>query len=285
MPITLYTDLTEKDKTEAVENLILHASPRQEYFLMIILSVLMATFGLLLNSGSVIIGSMLVAPLLYPVLGVSMGIVMVDSKLIRRSFYTILKSMGWAVLMSALIALFFSGANLQLNAEIMARTEPSLSYAAISIIAGLAASFSLISPRLNASLPGVAISVALIPPLSVVGIGVALWDWKIVSGALVLFLINIGGILSASMIVFSMLNFYIRRKVAQVMIAKDEQEIKAAVEKAVNLKQEEEQKSIKIHTQVDGEPEMQGDYVLTLDQKINQKAEKPFEVNPVGKNN
>lgn len=93
MNITLFTELTEKEKAQAIEDLIYNASPRQDFFLMVVLSVLMATFGLLLNSPAVIIGSMLVAPILFPILGLSMGIVMVDSQLIGRSIGTLLKSM------------------------------------------------------------------------------------------------------------------------------------------------------------------------------------------------
>lgn len=68
MLITLLTDLTEEDKAKAVEDLIVNSSPRQDFFLMIVLSVLMATFGLLINSSAVIIGSMLVAPMLFPIM-------------------------------------------------------------------------------------------------------------------------------------------------------------------------------------------------------------------------
>jgi len=93
MEITLVTDLTEEDKAKAIEGLIASSSPRQDFFLMVVLSVLMATFGLLLNSPAVIIGSMLVAPILFPIMGLSMGIVMVQKKLIKRSVRTILQSM------------------------------------------------------------------------------------------------------------------------------------------------------------------------------------------------
>lgn len=134
MATPLFSELTEKDKAVAIENLIYQSSPRREFFLMVILAVLMATFGLLINSGSVIIGSMLVAPILFPVLGVSMGIVMVDQKLIKRSISTLLKSMGLGVMFSMLITLFSNG-NFGITPEILARTEPSLAYLAISIIA------------------------------------------------------------------------------------------------------------------------------------------------------
>lgn len=89
-------------------------------------------------------------------------------------------------------------------------------------------------------MPGVAISVALIPPLAVIGIGLAYWDWEVMSRAFVLFLINIGGIIFASMLVFSLMNFYVRRKVAQISIVKDEIEIEQSKAKAKQAKETKE---------------------------------------------
>ena len=81
--------LSEADKSKAVEKLITDSTPDFDFFLLMTLSMLMATFGLLIDSAAVVIGSMLIAPLLSPILSFSLGIVMSDSKLISRSFYTI----------------------------------------------------------------------------------------------------------------------------------------------------------------------------------------------------
>ena len=88
MVLVLFNNLTENDKSVAVEHLIKSSTPSQDFFLMIILSVLTATFGLLLNNVAVIIGSMLIAPMLYPFLSLSLGVTMSDAGLISRSFYT-----------------------------------------------------------------------------------------------------------------------------------------------------------------------------------------------------
>lgn len=240
MPTTLFTSLTEEDKTRAVERLIQESSPRHDFFLLVVLSILMATFGLIMNNGAVIIGSMLIAPLLSPVLSLSLGIVIADGKVILRSAYTIAKSLLFAIPASAIVALLFSSVgNLgpELNAEILSRTEPSILYAAVAVVAGAAASFALIKPQLSASLPGVAISVALMPPLAVTGIGLARFNAEIVSNSLILFLVNIAAIIFASMIVFSLMNLYIKRNVAEIAVAKEdlamkkeEEEAKAAAE-------------------------------------------------------
>lgn len=223
MSISILRNLTEKEKSEAVEHLISASSPRQDFFLMIILSMLMATFGLFLNSSAVIIGSMLIAPILSPILSLALGIVMADGKLISLSLYTLLKSVIFGVAAAALVALFLG--QYSMTEEILVRTESSLPYVAIAVIAGLAASFALVKPQLNETLPGIAISVALIPPLAVTGIGIARLDWHIVSSSLIFFLVNAAGIIFSSIIIFSLMNFYVKRKVASKAVAKEERAI------------------------------------------------------------
>lgn len=221
----LFNNLTEKDKSDAVERLITNSTPHQEFFLMVIFSILMATFGLLLNSAAVVIGSMLIAPILYPILSLSLGIVMSDSKLISRAIYTVLKSVGIGIASAIIITLFFSAKNYEATPEILARTEPSLLYVAVAIIAGLAVSFALVKPHLNETLPGIAVSVALIPPIAAIGIGIAKLDWVIVSGASMLLIINVLGIIFASMLIFSLMNLYLKKKVAIETAKKEDKKL------------------------------------------------------------
>lgn len=226
MRITLFDNITSKEKNETIEKLISYSLPSQVFFLMIILSVSMATFGVLLDSSTVVIGSMLIAPILYPILSCSMGIVMSDYKLIGHSLTTLLKAIVLAVLVSALAALFFTCSEGGLTSEIIARSQPSLLYLAIAFIAGLAVSFALVKPQLSETLPGVAISVAFIPPLAVISIGFARLDWLIISRATMLFLVNIMGIIFASMIIFSLMDFYVKKEVAQKVLKKEKKLIK-----------------------------------------------------------
>ena len=101
--IILFNNLKEKDKSIAIERLISGSTPSQDFFYMILLSILTATFGLLINNSAVIIGSMLIAPILYPILSLSLGIVMSDAKLISRAFYTVIKSMTLGIIISVYI--------------------------------------------------------------------------------------------------------------------------------------------------------------------------------------
>jgi len=231
MITNLFSNITGKEKEDAIKSLIENSSPRHDFFLMVGLSVLMATFGLLLNSVAVIIGSMLIAPLLYPLLSLGLGVVISDTKLVWRSTVTIIKSTVIGVGFAAVSALLFTGLEFELTSEIIARTEPSLAYAVVAIIAGLAASFAYIKPNLNERLAGVAISVALIPPIAVMGIGIARFDWILIRASFVLFLVNVVGIIFASMIIFSLMNLYAKKQIVKEAVKADEKEIKKETEK------------------------------------------------------
>lgn len=214
MTLVLFNNLRSRDKSDAIERLIEGSTPNQDFFFMIIISILTATFGLLVNDVAVIIGSMLIAPMLYPLLSLSLGIVMSDSKLISRSFYTILKSFALATVAAAGATFIFSSHISELNPEIISRTRTTIPNVMIAIAAGFAGSFALVKPKLNENLPGVAISVALIPPLAVFGIGIAKLNVTVFTGSLILFLVNVGGIIFASMVTFSLMDFYEKRKEA-----------------------------------------------------------------------
>jgi len=232
MPLILFNNLTEGEKSDAIKKLISDSSPRQDFFLMVVLAILMATFGLLLDSVAIIIGSMLIAPILWPILSLSLGIVIADRKVIGRSAYTLLKSILFGVAASALVSVFFVHRGYGVTMEIMNRTQPSLMYAAVAIVAGLAVSFAVIKPHLNETFPGIAISVALIPPIAVMGIGLAKLNWAIISQSFMLFAMNTAGIIFSSMIVFSLMNLYIKRKDVIKAVKKDEKEIRKEVKKA-----------------------------------------------------
>lgn len=225
MPITVFTNFTEKDKASAVDRLILGSTPSQDFFLMVVLSAFTAVFGLIANSAEIILGSMLIAPLLYPILSFSLGLTMSDTSVISRSFWTLLKSLVLAVVASFLIALLFSNEYSEITPEIASRTAPSLVYLMVAIVSGFAASFALVKPHLNETLPGVSISVALLPPVAVIGIGLARLDLSMISGAFLLFLVNAIGIIFASMITFSLMKFYSQKGEAHREIKKAEREI------------------------------------------------------------
>ena len=199
-----------EQKKKTIESLIESSSPTQAFFLVLVLAGIITTFGIMLNNVAVVIGGMLVSPLLAPILAITMGIVVSDYKLIARSFKVLAKAILWVVIVSLLIAIFFI--NKEVNQEIISRTKPDLVYFAIALASGVAASFAMSKEEFSERMVGVAVAIALLPPLSVLGIGIAFLKWQIISGALVLFLANLAGILLGSLIVFSLLRFYPEKK-------------------------------------------------------------------------
>jgi uncharacterized hydrophobic protein (TIGR00271 family) len=231
MALSFLDEIKDVDKKKAVELLVTNSSPRQSYYFLVASSVAMATMGMLMNSTAVVIGSMLIAPVLYPVLSLAMGIIISDSQLIGRSFTTILRSVLLSLIVSVGVAVLFSFQHSEITSEMVKRMEPSLINAAVALVSGLAVSYVIMKPNLNNALPGVAISVSLVPPLAVIGIGLAKLNVTMTSSALILFLVNIVGIMFTAMIIFSLTEFVARRREVHNEVVKDEEIVKKQSEK------------------------------------------------------
>ena len=159
-------------RTELYEARIASSKPSLGFFILLISSAVIASLGLISNSTAVVIGAMIVAPLMDPILSLAFGLAVSDGKLIRRSAVTI----GFGVLAvigtAALISLGLGISHVQ--SEITGRTSPNLIDLGIAIAAAVAGSFSMTRKQLSNSIAGVAIAVALVPPLCVSGIGLTL---------------------------------------------------------------------------------------------------------------
>jgi len=221
----LFRNITETEKNNAIESIIQHATPRSDFFLMLVLSISMASFGIMLNSVIILIGSMLIAPLLYPLISLALGIIATDDKLIGRSLYTFIKSIGLSLVAGFIIGFFLSSASLgevAFFSSITANSSASMMYAVVAAIAGFAAAFAVTKPHLNETLPGVAISVALVPPLAEAGIGLSMFDWTVFSNAILLLLVNIIGIVFSAMIVFSLMRFSVKKPITQEAVKEED---------------------------------------------------------------
>lgn len=220
----LFETVEEKDKQAAIKEIIEHASPRREFFVLVSLAVAMASFGVLLDSTVVLIGSMLIAPILYPILSLSLGVTLGDEKLIARSGYTLFKSVVLAVAASTVIGFLFTsrGIDTLVVVDVISRGEPSLIYAIIAGISGFAAALALVKPNMNEMLPGVAIAVSLVPPLAMAGVGLSAFNLSLVANALLLFIVNVAGIVLCAMFVFAMLKISKQQHVVDAAVKKDE---------------------------------------------------------------
>ena len=230
------TAATETEKTKAVARLVKSSTADFDFYLFAFLGISMATLGLALDSPEVIIGSMLIAPILYPLLSFALSLVLIDSQLIYRSLRTLgtafLMSVGVATLLSFVLGLFM---DFGLSQQLLARGQPNLLFFLVACVAGLAATYAMVHASLNEMLPGVAISVALVPPLAAVGIGIASLDLTIAGGAFLLFLINMVGILFSSVIAFSLMDLHGTRRVADSAIRQEEKRLERELEKIESI--------------------------------------------------
>jgi uncharacterized hydrophobic protein (TIGR00271 family) len=204
--------LSIKRRNDIIDNIRTSASPGFGYFFLVILSTTIATLGLINNSAAVIIGAMLVAPLMSPVLGIGLGSITGDTKLAQQSATALVRGAVLSILLSILLTLSniylpIVPSLLEIPTEILSRTQPTSNDLIIALAGGLAASYALAQPHLSAALPGVAIATALLPPLSTIGIGIALGRWDIAGGATLLFITNAITIAFAATLVFFLQGF------------------------------------------------------------------------------
>jgi APA family basic amino acid/polyamine antiporter len=199
----LFPTLTIEEQWDVREEISLGAQPGVNYFVLIVLSCIIATLGLLLNSAAVVIGAMLVAPLMSPIMAFSLGLVLSDVRLLRLSIEAVFKGVALAVIIATFIGVLSPFK--ELTGEIMARTQPTLLDLAVALASGMAGAYAMAREDVSAALPGVAIAAALMPPLGVVGLGLSLGDARVAGGAFLLFVANIAAISLAGVIVFMLL--------------------------------------------------------------------------------
>ncbi|MDH5716561.1 MAG: TIGR00341 family protein [Spirochaetia bacterium] len=197
-----YQSLKEKEiaKLNVYESISRSAQLSREFLVLLFGSCLIAVFGLFQNSTAVIIGAMLIAPLMMPILGFALGAIWGDKKLIWRSFYTLFSGSLMVLAISSALTYYIPG--IELNSEIMARTNPNLFDIFVALASGLVGAYAYVHPNISSSISGVAIAVALMPPLCTAGIGIGLENQKIAIGALLLYMTNLVGISFSASIVF-----------------------------------------------------------------------------------
>jgi uncharacterized hydrophobic protein (TIGR00271 family) len=198
-------------RREIIADITESSSPGFDYFLMVILSTSIATLGLITDSPAVIIGAMLVAPLMSPIIGIGLASMIGRRTLLKSALSASFRGALLAVGLSALFTFinsYLPFVSLQeLPQEIISRTHPSPIDLVIALAGGIAAAYSLTEERLSAALPGVAIATALMPPICTVGIGVALQRWDVAGGAFLLFITNVVTIAFAAAFVFFLRGF------------------------------------------------------------------------------
>jgi uncharacterized hydrophobic protein (TIGR00271 family) len=171
-----------------------------DFVMMLMLSAAIASLGLIQSSAAVVIGAMLVAPLMTPLVAMGMAIVQGNMAMFRESRRAMLIGTVGALAVSAAVGALSPWS--ELSAEVVARGTPNPFDLGIAFFSGIAAAYAMARPGLAGTLVGVAIAVALVPPLAAVGIALAKWNLEVVYGASVLFITNLLAITIGAALVF-----------------------------------------------------------------------------------
>ena len=191
------------------------ARPSVGYYLMLALSAALATLGLICDSAAVIIGAMIIAPLMNPIVACSYAIARRNLGMLQESLFSIIT--GIIVVLAVSSSITFIVDYRMLGDEAMARSNPNLIDLGIAVASGTAGAFAWTRKRIANAIPGVAVAVALVPPLCVAGMGLIVGDNGFLDptnrdpesetrfierGAFLLFLTNFAAIVLCSCLVF-----------------------------------------------------------------------------------
>lgn len=191
--------IRREERVSLVDRVQSSAAWNFDFLALMVLSTTMAAIGLIQNSAAVVIGAMLVAPLMTPLLGMGLALVQGNRVLARLSFRSVLSGLGVALLVGLGVGINTPALE-EPTREMLARGGPGLLDLAVAFAAGLAAAYASSRPGLIAALPGVAIAAALVPPIATSGLALSLGDFPLAIGALLLFVINMVTIVLASMV-------------------------------------------------------------------------------------
>ncbi|HON82488.1 MAG TPA: TIGR00341 family protein [Methanoregulaceae archaeon] len=169
------------------------------YIVLLTLATVIATYGVISGSTATVIGAMIIAPLMTPIMATTLAIVMGSSTRMTQSVLVVIASTIYVIVLAVLLSLFISPVIIGFgtNTEITTRISPDLLALLVALASGAAGAFAISREDIGDTLPGVAIAISLIPPLSVTGIALSKARWLDAGGALLLFTTNFLAIILA----------------------------------------------------------------------------------------
>ncbi len=191
--------LEREQRLKVFERLQLGSALSVDFLVLISLSTFIAALGLIQSSPAVVIGAMLVAPLMTPLLGAGLGLVQGNVPMIRTCFFSIFAGFLLAFGIGFLTGL---GTVPELTPELESRCRPGLLDLGVAFVSGMAASYCLVRPGLSSALAGVAIAAALVPPIATSGIVLTYEGWAFSGSAALLFGTNVVAIILGSALIF-----------------------------------------------------------------------------------
>jgi uncharacterized hydrophobic protein (TIGR00341 family) len=226
-------DVSSGSQYRAVGELIDGAQPTATYYTLLILSSLIITGGILLGPSNIaiVIGGMLVTPLLTPVLVVALGITTGEPKVTGNALKLVGKSFLFVLIGALILGTVFGEPEGFYFVENTMRV--TILYLIVAITSGIAATYAWVRKEAFSALPGVAIAVSLVPPVSFMGLALGSGDIDVARTFFIIMLTNVIGIVAGSMVVFSQFGFYRAKRAIERKVEK--------VEKEKELEQSEEE--------------------------------------------
>ncbi len=177
---------------------------QSRFWLLLVISTAIATAGIISDSTATVIGAMIVAPLAIPIQGVAVAISGGEPRPLGLSTATVIGAAVVVIGLAAVLALILPELKpLADNSQITGRVSPTLVDLVAAAATGLAGAFAVARRDIADILPGVAIAISLVPPLSVVGVTAVAGDWSGALGALILFLTNVLAMIVVGVALFS----------------------------------------------------------------------------------
>lgn len=198
-------EVSRQVQYRTVNELIERSRPDFTYYVLLIVSTIVITAGLLLNNTAIVIGGMLITPLLTPILVIALGIAVGDTLLLGRVVKFTGLSFMYVLLAGVFLTLVF-GAPSELTI-IANDLRTAALYFVVALASGVAATFAWIQKEASEALPGIAIAVALVPPIALIGIGFGSFNFDLSAFFFIIFILNLFGIIMGSLMVFTMSKF------------------------------------------------------------------------------
>jgi uncharacterized hydrophobic protein (TIGR00271 family) len=170
------------------------------FMLMLTLSVTIAVMGLAANSAAVVIGAMLIAPLMTPIMSFSAAVGLGLGKRAIQAAFVVVAGSLWSVFFAVVLARLLP--TVTIGSEVLSRTRPDVRDLIVAVAAGAAGAYATAREDMSGALPGVAVAVALVPPLAATGILLEADRLVLAEGSGLLFLTNLLAIIVSALIVF-----------------------------------------------------------------------------------
>lgn len=201
--------ISREHRVNLVDRLTSSSNFDFDFMALISLSTLIAALGLVQNSVAVVIGAMLVAPLMTPLVAIGLALVQGNIRLLKTAVAAVLYGFSVALMIGAVVGImiYLTISNYQMGSELVSRGSPNLLDLVVALASGVAAAYAMGRPHLLSALPGVAIAAALVPPIATSGIAFSIGQWEVAGGALLLFCTNIVAIILGTTITFWSVGF------------------------------------------------------------------------------